>query len=365
MDNTMPMGGVKAFKDASSIATWLHSAGYRTGLFGKYLNEYELSNPYFVPPGWDDWRGGVNAPFQTLDYNYSLFENGVLVPYGSQPQDYGPDVLSAKIVKFIEATPTGQPLFAYFAPQNYTPANVDIGTFSSFPPIRLPSFNEADVSDKPVWVQKLAPLTASQISIGDGDVRRSLESLQSVDRGIASIIDALKRTGRYNNTVIVLTSDNGMSYGEHRWSSKKWCVYEECIRAPLWVRVPGVPGRMENNLTVNVDFAPTFSEWAGAIPQTKVDGLSMATLFKNASSTWPTERLVEYLGVASGGSALLEKSFHAVRTPQSVYAEYDNGDKEFYDLVTDPYQMDNVVNNLNYTTTISNLKKVLDAIKGL
>ena len=45
--------------------------------------------------------------------------------------------------------------------------------------------------------------------------------------------------GKWNNTVLIFTSDNGLSFGEHRWLDDKECVYEECVRVPFWVHAPG------------------------------------------------------------------------------------------------------------------------------
>ncbi len=353
------------FDDTSTIATWLRAAGYRTGLFGKYKNFYGEVSPPVVPPGWDDWHGQVEQVGGTPFYNYSVFENGVLVNYGSQPQDYSTDVFGAKVVQFIESTPPGQPLFAYFSPRppGDTPAPSDIGSFASFPPWRPPSYNEADVSDKPFWVRQLPLITQTQASTADTFHQQQLESLQALDRVVADIIDALTRTGRLNNTVIIFTSDNGMTWGEHRWLNKKWAPYEESVKVPLWIRVPGIPGRSEDRVTVNVDFAPTFAEWAGVVPSTKVDGFSLATLLKDPSAPWPTERLLEYLGTRDI-HGVAEKRFQAVRTLQYVYAEYDNGDREFYDLFADPYQLTNAINDPTYTSIITVLRKVLAVMKN-
>ena len=368
LENSLPQGGVQAFNDSSTIATWLKQAGYKTGMFGKYLNNYYQVAPY-IPPGWDDWRGGDAVAEENLDFNYSLNENGVIVNYGNQPQDYATDVLATKIVNFIENTPQGQPLFTYFAPHAFLPATQDVGTFSSYPNWRPISYDEADVSDKPIWVRNLSPIPPNptvcnySFCIGSDDFHRmTLETLQAVDRAVASIVDALSRTGRLNNTVIIVTSDNGLSWGEHRWLNAKWCVYEECVKVPLWIRVPGVAGRTDNKLSVNVDFAPTFAEWAGVVPPTNVDGYSMATLLKNPSAPWPTERLLEYLGV-SGPFGVPERRFRAVHTSQYVYSEYDNGDREFYDLIADPLQLQNSFTNPIYLSTITTLQNALSALR--
>src|SRR5689334_7595690 len=92
LNNTGINGGFPAFyhfgDEQSTVATWLHDAGYRTGLIGKYLNRYPKEAPRtYVPPGWDSWyglmEGGANY---YLDF--SLNENGTAVTYGGKPEDY-------------------------------------------------------------------------------------------------------------------------------------------------------------------------------------------------------------------------------------------------------------------------------------
>ena len=74
-----PFGGFPAFHDRSTVATWLHRAGYRTALMGKYLNGYADS---YVPPGWDRW-------FVTWDggayFDYSANDDGVVKTFGDDP----------------------------------------------------------------------------------------------------------------------------------------------------------------------------------------------------------------------------------------------------------------------------------------
>src|SRR5262249_36056172 len=106
LTNNGPNGGAKVFHDASTLATWLRGAGYQTGLYGKYLNQYQDFGTY-IPPGWNEWHAFSGA---VKYFDYKLLENGVPVPYGSTPADYSTDVLVAKAIQFIKAS-AGQPFF--------------------------------------------------------------------------------------------------------------------------------------------------------------------------------------------------------------------------------------------------------------
>ena len=99
--NGGPDGGAHVFDDSSTLPVWLHAVGYRTGIFGKYLNGYAALAPYQAP-GWDEWH-----VFRSPGYfNYHLIENGVDVVYGSAATDYSTDVLRDEVVRFIaQSTP--------------------------------------------------------------------------------------------------------------------------------------------------------------------------------------------------------------------------------------------------------------------
>jgi arylsulfatase A-like enzyme len=104
-----------------------------------------------------------------------------------------------------------------------------------------PSFNEADVSDKPAEVRNRRLLSASRIAEVRRTYRCELESLLSVDEGVQEIVQPLGARGELDDTLIAYTSDNGLLHGEHRIPGRKRRIYEESIRVPLEIRGPGIP----------------------------------------------------------------------------------------------------------------------------
>ncbi len=353
LTNRPPSGGFEKFQvlghETSTIATWLRAGGYRTALLGKYLNGYpDNSNPTFVPPGWDEWYSPAGGnPYS--NFNYRLNENGRIVTYGRRPEDYITDVLARRAADFIRrGAQTGRPLFIYigtYAPHApATPAPRHEGAFAGVTAPRSPSFNEADVSDKPEFVRSRSELSGRAMEQIDEHYRRRLQSLQAVDDLIASLVEVLQAQGELRRTYIVFTADNGFHLGEHRLPGGKNTAYEEDIRVPLIVRGPGVPeGRTLPHLALNIDFAPTFAELAGVAAPGFVDGRSLVPLLGGAPlapDRWRQAFMVEHYTPGLPARAQVRRAgadaipeYQAFRARDYVYVEYATGERELYDLV--------------------------------
>lgn len=343
------------FADTTALPTWLQQAGYRTGYFGKYLNTYSTFTPWpYVPRGWSTWKA-LKEPGYLRYYLVEAYpKRETYYP------NYSTSLLAEKAVTFIQGTARGQRMFLYFAPfAPHAPAipdTQDAGRFAGLPGWRSPSYNEEDTSDKPGWLKKYPLLTKARRDSTDALYRRQVESLQAVDRAVASIVTALSKAGRLANTVIIYTSDNGLSLGAHRWTEKN-CVYEECVRVPLLVRGPGILPRTDENLVLNVDLAPSIAEWAGAVPTIQMDGQSFVELTTDPTAPWRDSVLLEALWGQTG------TRYQAVRTDRYVYAEYMNEDLELYDLLSDPYQLQNVAEDPAYAPVRAEMKVKLELLR--
>jgi len=380
LGNKAPDGGFEKFhalkEDESTVGTWLHAAGYRTGFMGKYLNGYpDTAEPTFVPAGWDEWDSPA-AGNAYGEFNYTLNENGSLVRYGNASQDYLTDVLSRKATRFVEqATSARKPFFlvvATYAPhQPATPAPRHADSFRAASAPRPPSYNEEDVSDKPQWIQSKPLLNPRQRLQMDLLYRKRLQSLLAVQELVEQLLKTLRTAGQLDDTYVFFTSDNGFHLGEHRLHAGKLTAYEEDIRVPLFVRGPGVPGKqVREEIVGNVDLAPTFAELAHATVPDFVDGRSLVPLLREGASAgpWRGAFLVEQEEVHFGGAAgarprqVLEPldlqeeemarspkrarqgvpAYNALRTPTHTYVAYSTGERELYDLRSDPHELDNI-----------------------
>jgi arylsulfatase A-like enzyme len=353
LEGRPPRGSFRKFhaegREASTIATWLRAAGYRTGLLGKYINYYPLQRDQkYVPPGWDDWRGYFDTTSAVEGhsyYGYQINENGTVVRYGEDAKDYLTDVLRDKALDFVARTPDGQPFFLYLA--EFAPhARVEAAERheSLFPDLkapRPPNYDEEDVSDKPAWVKALPRLTPEISKATDEAFRVRVQAMQAVDETIAALVKALAARGMLENTYIFFTSDNGYEFGGHRMDHGKGDAYEESIRVPLIVRGPEVPqNKSEPSIALNIDLAPTFATIAGADSPDTVDGRSLLRLLQGKATfkDWRDDFLVELYKREEGGIT----EYAALRTTQQLYVEYASGERELYDVVKDPYELHNL-----------------------
>ena len=353
-------GGFPAFdegQDTGTMAAWLDDAGYETSLVGKYLNHYGPNPDMYIPPGWDRWVTFDENNGQY--YNYDLNVDGDTLSFGSDALDYSTDVFARYADSFIENAPADRPLFLFFTPYAphgpSTPPPRYEGDFNNEPGLRLPSFNEADVSDKPTYIRNMRPLSSKKIASGDTHYRRVLESLLGVDDAVGTIIGALEETGRLENTLIFYISDNGVQEGEHRWGFKV-VPYDETIRVPFivrWDRLADTP-RTNSNLVLNVDIAPTVAQAADA-PAPGFDGNSLLPQLTGASTTGRSSILLESLTYSRPDGSVVP-SYCGIRTKSRLFVHYATGEEEYYTLSTDPYQLRNKVKLQSAAAAVTNFR---------
>jgi N-acetylglucosamine-6-sulfatase len=370
MGNAPPNGGYDKLDHANTLPVWLSRAGYATVHIGKYLNGYGRVRQTEVPAGWTEWYGSID-PSTYQFYNYTLNENGRLVRYGAAATDYQADVYSRKAVDIIrrhQADP--RPLFlsvAFLAPHSGgpreagDPANVATpvpaprhrNVFQAQALPNPPSFNEADVSDKPAGIRSRALIGPARVNALRENYQQRLESLLAVDEAVGEIVRALEATGEINRTYILFTADNGFFHGEHRVQTGKVLLYEPSVRIPLIMRGPRIPsGGQRSQLVANIDLAPTILDATGVRPSKPVDGRSLLPVARDRLLFWGRDVLLE------------TPTYSALRSPRWKYAEHANGEKELYDLVNDPDELVSRHGDPRYARIQADLDQRLDRLKG-
>jgi N-acetylglucosamine-6-sulfatase len=360
--NQGKFGGYQALLEPdNTVASWLDDAGYQTAIVGKYLNGVGLTTER--PAGWDHWNAYVAG---TGTYNNTTFANdGDPVLHTEHADDVTTDYAVDYMAEFAESD---DPMFmwvSYFAPHtaNTTkgwdrnlarPAPEYIGSMSEvkLPVVNKPSFNEGNVSDqlppsrgaKPVSVEQAEKLFQSRI-----------ESLQTVDDGVAELVAQLDELGELDNTYIFFTSDNGFLLGEHRLFLKNE-LYRESLEVPWLVRVPGVSVARESEVPITAtDLAPTIVELAGATPERVMDGQSFAPLLSSLPVDWRDTQLIQ---TGRPKVSLGQWNTRGVRTDRYMYGRsVQTGKEMLFDHTWDEYETQNIATWAAYRPILEELRR--------
>lgn len=354
--NTWPRGGYFRFRanglQDSTVATWLNDAGYQTGYFGRYMNEHKGSRV----PGWDTFFAYVQLPGG--EWRIAGTKRYVKRPRVDT-------VAAARTLSFLSSAAGGEePAFAFIsfdaphAPYHHPDWTDRLYRDVQAP--RTPDFNEADVSDKPRWVSSLPPLTPRQVANVDGQYRNALRSLVRIDNFVGNAVSLLEAKGELDNTYIFFYTDNGAHTGLHRLPYGKQTAFESDVGFPLIARGPGIaPGTLEERLVGNHDIAPTIADLAEVQEPAFVDGRTVRPLLEGTAPSWRS-------AILSYGPHTTARYYppewYALRTGDWKYVEYITGEKELYDLVQDPYEVENLAGTMPEVEAA--LSARLESLKG-
>lgn len=357
--NNPPNGGFGAYMqagdDGKSFAVALHDRFYQTALMGKYLNGY-LPNENGPPIGWSEWAVAGNG---YPNFNYTLNHDGEQLRSPLHLTDELSDLAQAYLKKaasgpfFLEVA-TFSPHSPYVPPARYKTA---------FPEITYPkdkSYGARPDDAAPAWLKEIRALKPEDGPKMEEEFRNRVRS----DKGIDDMIGALRKTlvdlGVDKNTYIIFTSDNGYHMGEYSMTAGKQTPFDTDIHVPLVIVGPGIAaGKTIDAMTMNIDFYPTFAEWAGSPANPNVDGHSFAGLLQGkGTEPWRNIALVEHKhddGKTSNNPDKPAKrsgnppDYTAMRMPGAMYVEYQNGPDKigYYDMKTDPLQLHNIAGTLS------------------
>lgn len=352
------------------LPAWLQHAGYRTAHIGKYLHHYR--DPDGIErkpaPGWDLWFT-QQEPRRYYDWRAS--DNGRIRHYGLENEDHVTSVTNDYAERYAgRLAKQKRPFYLqvdYFAPHTSSgrdescrgaavPEPQDEGRFADVEVPKPPSYDEADVSDKPQSVQERPRIDAEAEAKIERRYRCTLEAVYGIDRGIGKIYNQVKRAGELNQTVFVFSSDNGLFYGEHRIVKGKPLPYEENVKMPLAISVPKKYRRgieqpaKSNGATANIDLAPTILDLARAEPCRSrnvcrtMDGRSLMPLIKGKKRRWPDPRgiVIERSSCQYRGLRRAKETYVQYSRRQGFDGPCERTDVEHYDLEKDPFQLNNL-----------------------
>jgi arylsulfatase A-like enzyme len=372
----MTNSGWPIFADlaADSLGPWLQEQGYFTGFVGKYLNRYPLTAP--LPAGFDE------AHYRVWDENGLALGNGhteftlrefwtdgagahdeiVTYPNTAAPNAYATRRFGALAARFIQRAhdpainPEGKPWALLVWPTApHTPLLVEPRYQDALVPAwrRPPSYLEADMRDKPRVVRQSILRRSASYPFATKR-NRTMRMLMSVDDMVERVWNTIDDYDERKNTWGIFSSDNGFFFGEH-WLTGKMFAYEESVRVPLRMAVPGIGHQVvDGSLVANIDVAPTLVELAGGAPRDSFDGQSFLPLLADPAECFCGRRvLIENWDVAN---------YQALRMLRWKYIRWPSGAEELYDLRRDPYELVNVARSSRRAALIARLRIDLDGL---
>lgn len=360
LSNEFPSGGYRKYRNLGyrdwSLPRWLGDAGYFTGHFGRVMNGYDD----FAPEPSGPWDRFVALTKESHPSEFRIHDDGRTYDVSRSRQE-SVDHLRGKVIGFVDdRARSAAPFYAhvsFFEPHSpYHYPDRYQGYYGSLRLPENPNFNEADVGDKPWFVRERSPYTQERKEQLTRYYRARARGVRAVDDAVGDIIAKLKREGEYRNTVFIFTSDNGYDLGNRR-TVGKIDAYEESSSVPLAMAGPGIArAKTVTGLSSTNDIVPTISDLADSGQKAFFDGRSLTPLVDGGPPPpWRTAVGIEYLPL-SGDEDPRHQAYSAIRTEgNELYVEHRNGEREYYDMDSDPYQLENAADDPANRQRISEL----------
>lgn len=353
----------------------LQKAGYETAHVGK-IHMAHYKNEKHIRPGFDYWYSFIG---QGEYFDPMVNDNGKEY----QEKGYMTDILTEKAIDWLKNKrdpnkPFSINLWHKAVHENHSPAprHKDMYAEDELP---VPPYNThlENFKGKPEWQRIKAwdskwkeyvhsdTLTPKSWPIKGDKFKKLLETLGAVDESLGQVLKTLEEMGELDNTVIIYSSDNGYFMGEHGYWDKR-IAYESSMKIPMLIRYPDKikPGTVINNNALNIDLAPTILEIAGVEKPTYMQGESMVKLMNtNKDTNWRDSFMFEYY--VDDAYPYAGPNMLAIKTDKFklVDAFLENDIDELYDLENDPGEMNNLINNKDYSKIEQKLRTDLEELK--
>lgn len=377
-------GGFTHYKNQNywnnDLSTWMGDLTYRNYYVGKYLHTGYMNEK---PPGFDEFFASKGSKY----FGVSRAINGS--PSATGATEYRTTVEKNDVLSLLDdhkviRDSNGRPFFMVFAP--FAPHDAGFmdpngmvepkyqGTFNDELQPKDVDYSEANITDKPAIYQRLERLNNVKRQASNKLYRDRLRALKSFDDALGEIVQKLTSQDELDNTYIILLSDNGYQNGEHR-SFGKQDPFNRCTQIPLIVRGPNVAANaVANHLVAHIDVAATIVDLADGTVPAFADGVSFASVLPDPSAvdeaTFRSPILIENYEVKRHHTPRLDDfiqlqmSYLQVRKYDEIYNEWSTGEREYYDLDTDPLQLLNTFSELT-TAEKAMLQGELDLVRNV
>ena len=196
-------------------------------------------------------------------------------------------------------------------------------------------------------------------------IKDYLRVVASMDDNVGRLLDYLEEAGLVEDTLVVYTSDQGFYLGDHGWFDKRF-MYEESLRMPFLVRYPGeiAPGALNDDMVLNVDFAPTFLDYAGAPIPDDMQGRSIRPSLRGKTpKNWRTSMYYQYYEYPA---VHMVHKHYGVRTERHKLIHFYGealDEWELFDLEKDPHELHSVYGEPAYADVVKELKAELARLR--
>ncbi|MGH9630404.1 MAG: sulfatase family protein [Bryobacteraceae bacterium] len=344
---------------------YLRQAGYTTAFLGKWHMGAESDDPQ---PGFDHWVS-FRGQGSYLPNRNGLNINGKRVPQ----KGYITDELTDYAVDWLNQREKGKPYFMYLSHKavhsEFIPAERHKGRYKDAkfePPATMAAKGEM-ARGRPMWVHNQrnswhgvefpyhSPLDIAEY------YKRYAETLLAVDDSAGRVLEALRKCGELDSTLIIYMGDNGFAFGEHGLIDKR-TAYEESMRVPMLVRCPELfsGGRPVEAVIANIDIMPTCLAAAGLEAPKGIDGQNALPILQGKQTPWRDTLLYEYYWERNFPHT---PTMHALRGDQYKYIRYHGiwDLNELYDIKEDPRETNNLINDPKHAGIVKEMNEKLFA----
>ena len=344
-----------------SYASHLQKQGYQSAHIGKIHMAHSKGKKH-IRPGFDYWYS-FNG--QGDYFNPKINDNGLEY----QENGYITDILTDKTVNWLknkreENKPFVLNLWHKAVHEKHLPAPRHKGLYKG-ENLPLPPFDthKETFNGKPEWQRKKTygakwknylpipnKLEELKWPIRYQKNIKLLRSLAAVDESIGAVLKTLEELGELDNTVVIFSSDNGYFMGEHTFKDKR-LAYENSMRVPMLIRYPKIfkDKSVVDEQCLNIDLAPTILDMAGIEKPTYMQGESMLGLLSGEiNNKWRKSFLFEYYKDTEWPHAGPNQVAVRTNTFKLVDSFLENDIDELYDLVNDPGEMNNLINDSRF-----------------
>jgi len=351
----------------------LQKAGYRTAIIGKWHLQSD-------PTGFDYWN---ILPGQ------GIYHNPVMIEMGQRKKHTGyvTDIITDLCIAWLKEHPADKPfclMYHHKAPHRewepddkhaklYEDIDIPIPeTFNDDYKTRCAAARQQEMTIEQHLNRKDLKMDPPEGLAGQElkkwkyqrYIKDYLRCVAAVDDNVGRLLDYLDTSGLAENTIVVYTSDQGFYLGDHGWFDKRF-MYEHSLRMPLLVRYPKEikAGSINDDIVLNLDFAPTFLDFAGVAVPSDMQGHPLRPLLQgNTPQNWRASMYYHYYEYPA---VHMVKRHYGIRTKRYklIHFYHDIDAWELYDLEKDQNELNNVYDNPEYADVVKQLKAQLQQLR--